>query len=643
LLLAGAVLIALMFGGVAIWKKYSTAKLSAGANSIVVLPFIDMTADKSDQSFCDGLTEELSNWLAQIPTLRVVARTSAFAFRGQGEDVRKIGRELDSNHVLEGSMRRSGNRMRVTVQLIDARNGYHLWSENFDRPVEDAIKIQEDISRSVAENLRVRLTPDSERQLADRRTADPEAYRLYLLARYYQQQMTPESTDRAINLYRQVLISDSKFAPAYAQLGQALINQRLYRDLPIADVASVVEPLITAALRIDDRFSSAYAVRGALRADQSRMPEALADLQRAISLNPSDLGAIARIAAIQLFDGRPREALETYDRAAALDPLNSVLQIQRCTALEDLARYEDAMVACERARVLQPGRSSADRLNWLAESRGRIDEALRWNAESIKAEPNDDFDLYWNRATLFLAIGLASPARAAIEAGRKETQDNIGADAALVRVAYCEGGADALRHYLASVHPEESPNAVVLQEAAYSHLLLGDERGVKGLIERMLAAPDRMPGFAEIPWYARGERAIGISYRLDLAAAEIALGDGESASRELGVVLQMVNRMIGAGVQRYATYELRAKIYALQGKGDDAMRDLNTAVQLGWRRAWWAVREPYLASLRRRSDFQALISRVNLSNAQLIDKLKSDPTAYLLAPSPSLMACNLSG
>jgi transcriptional activator of cad operon len=647
LILAGAAIIALMVVGTVIWKRSSTAKfMAASVNSIVVLPFIDMTAEKLDQSFCDGLTEELSNWLAQIPTLRVVARTSAFAFRGQGEDVRKIGKELGSSHVLEGSIRRSGDRMRITVQLIDARNGFHLWSEDFDRPLEDAIKTQEDISRSVAEKLQVRLTSDAERQFMDRRTADSHAYQLYLLARYYQQQLTAESTDRAIDLYRQVLAADPKFAPAYVNLSYALLNQREFRELPVADVAAVVEPLIGAALRLDDHFSSAYAVRGILRSDQSRMKEALQDLQTAIALNPSDFGAIARIGRIQLFDGRPQEALRTYDQAAVLDPLNYKVQLQRCTALEDLAQYENALSACERARVLQPGSAAtADRLHWLAESRGRIDEALRWNKQSIDAEPNDDFDLYWNRATLFLSIGLSAAARESVDLGQTRTKDEIGAKAALVRVVYCAGGPIALKAYLGTAHLEEDTSAIVLHEAAYAHLILDDAPAVKRLIAQALVAPDRLPGFAEIPWYARGERAVGISYRLDLAAAQIQLGDQASAMRELEPVLAMVDKMIAAGVERYATYELRAKIYALEGKGDDAMRDLNLAVKLGWRHAWWAMNEPYLASLRGRSDFQALIGQVYRSNHQLIERLSADPSNYLLDRSRPLIstACNASG
>jgi TolB-like protein/DNA-binding winged helix-turn-helix (wHTH) protein len=621
LLLGGVLLIALVVVGAVIWKKTSSGKLLSNVNSIVVLPFTDMTAEKSDQSFCDGLTEELSSWLAQIPTLRVVARTSAFAFRGQGKDVRKIGRELDTNHILEGSLRRSGDRMRITVQLIDARTGYHLWSEDFDRPFDDAIKIQEDISRSVATTLQVRLTTDSERQLAARRTASPQAYQMYLLARHYAQ-LLPESTERAIELYHQVLVADPNFAPAYTELAYALLNQQEFRGTPIADVSAQVEPLIAHALRLDDRMSAAYAVRGALRASQSRSEEALDDLQRAISLNPSDMGAFAEIGRIRLFNGQPREALKGYDRAAALDPLNSILQGARCTTLQDLAEYEAAASACERSRILQPGTAqAADALTWLAESQGHIEEALRWNSAALKIQPHEDFDLYSTRATLLLAVGLADSARKAVETGRGATKDEEGANVGLLRVSYREGGANALRKYLDSVQLDRSPHAVALFETAYSRLLLNDASAAKNLIARALPAPDRPPGYAEAPWYARGAGPEGNSYRLDLAVAEKMLGEDAAAQRDLDEVLAMLNSMIASGVERYGTYELRAKVYALQGRGDDALRDLSKAVNLGWRRSWWAANEPYFASMQSRSDFQALLAQVNRSNDQLTKTL----------------------
>lgn len=619
-------LVAAVSAGTVIWKKMASARmLAASANSIVVLPFIDMTADKADQSFCDGLTEELSSWLAQIPTLRVVARTSAFAFRGQNEDVRKIGKALDTNHILEGSMRRSGNHMRITVQLIDARTGYHLWSEGFDRPLEDAIKIQEDVSRSVAESLKVRLTSDSERQLISRRTDDPQAYQMYLLARYYAQQLTQESTDHAIELFQRVQEADPKFLPVYVELGYAKLNQGFFHRVPIAKVAEQVEPLVAAALRLDDRTSSAYAVRGILRVAQGKTGDGLDDLQHAISLNANDMGAFAQIGRIQLADGQPREALKNYKHAADLDPLNFTLQEQLCTALQDLAQYDEAAGACNRARVLKPGIARAsDGLAWLAESQGRIDEALRWNAASLKPEPHDDFDLYWTRATLYLSVGLAGPARNAVELGRSLTKDDDDANAALVRVTYREGGAEALKRFLTVSHVEQSSHATVLFESAYARMLLGDAPAVKDLIARALIAADRDPGYGEDAWFARNASPVGSPYRIDLSVAEIALGDRLSAGRELDSVLAMLNAMIAAGVERSGTYELRAKVYALKDQAIDAMRDLSKAEKLGWRRAWWATHEPYFASLFPRSDFQALIIRVNQANDQLTRRIDAD-------------------
>ncbi len=615
--LMGAALIALAIAGALIWRITTSTHLAASANSIAVLPFVDMTVDKLDQSFCDGLTEELSNWLAQIPTLRVVARTSAFSFRGQSVDVRKIGKALDTDHVLEGSMRRSGDHMRVTVQLVDARNGYRLWSQDFDKPIGDMIQMQEDISRSVAGTLQVRLTSDSDRQFAARRIADPKAYQLYLLARHYSQQM-PQSIDLAIDLYRQVLAADPNFAPAYTQLAYALINQGLFRYRPTADVAAEVEPLIAAALRLDNRLSSAYAVRGVLRAAQSRTKEALDDLQHAIALNPSDMGALAEIGRIRLVEGRPLESLKSYDQAASLDPLNSTLQNARCTLLADMAQYAAAAAACETARTLQPGDSLAlDGLTWLAVSQGRVAEALQWNSESLKADPNGDFDLYWTRALLFLSVGPAAPARAAVELGRQLTKNEADANTALLRVVYREGGAAALRSYLDSARLEQSSHFQALFESAYARLLLGDAPAVKDLIARALAAPDRPSGYAEDAWSARGDWPIGDSYRIDLAAAELALGDRASAQHELDKVLELLNGMIAAGVERNATYALRARAYALQGRADDAMRDLGRAVKLGWRSAWWATHEPYLASLWSRADFQVLMAEVSRSNEGL--------------------------
>jgi transcriptional activator of cad operon len=623
-ILTAALLVATVIGWT--WMKRSPSADASGT-SIVVLPFVDMTAEKTGQPFCDGLSEELSNWLSQIPSLRVVARTSAFAFRSSTEDVRKIGKTLGTTHILEGSMRRFADHTRVTVQLVDARNGYHLWSADYDQPMQDTIRMQSDIARSVAQNLQMRLTPATTSQFAARGTDNEEAYQLYLQARYYHHQRTRESNRQAIGLYYQVLKSDPKFTLAYVGLSYSRLNQQSLEDRPIGDIAVEVEALIATALRLDPRLPDVYAVRAALRSDQNRIKEAQDDLNLAISLNPNDSIAFAELGRLSLRKGQPRNALVSFDRAVALDPLDFDLKIQQCTAFEDMARYDEALAVCERAHQLQPGNALAvNKLTWLAWSHGSMGDALRWNRESLKLAP-DNFNYYWTRAELYWTLGLAKRARATLEQGRAATKDEETADVALGNVAYLEGGPEALRSQLKAARLDESRHSVILEEVARLRLLLGEPKAAADLIDRALEAPDRDPELTDTPWSARS----GESCQLVLAGAEIQMGEDSVAAARLAGLVSMLDGMIGAGVERSATYALRAEARAMLGHGDAAIQDLEKAAGLGWRRAWWAQHEPYFASLRSRPDFQQLMNTVNESNARLLSDLNITDAAESLA------------
>jgi TolB-like protein/DNA-binding winged helix-turn-helix (wHTH) protein len=614
--MSGLLLMAVAGSGWFIWHRSIVTPVTAKA--IVVLPFVDMTEKQENQVFCDGLTEELSNWLAQIPTLRVVARTSAFAFRDQ-RDARQIGRELNTTHVLEGSMRRSGDHMRITAQLIDARTGYHVWSSEYDRTPEDTIQIQEDIARAVAESLQIHLTQDTAQKFAERRSASPQAYDLYLLASHYMHDRARDSNLHAIELYQQAIAADPKFALAYVGLAYADLNQHwLDHNRPLAEVSAAAEPLLAMAGRLDPRLSELYAIRGFLRAEQSRPDEARQDLGHAVALNPNDSWAYASLGRLALGQGRPREALPHLTQALMLDPLDFTLHARQCIALQDLARYAEASTACARARTLQTQGSFATiASSWLEWSQGHLQEALQWNALAINVAP-DDYTFYEFRADLFLTLGLPKAARKAYEEELAATMHQEDTDLGLAFVVYYESGPEALRAYLPTTRLDASQHSRTLIQDAYLHVLAQDPAGAKSLVTRALSAADFDSARMNDPWFARW----GDSDLMRIAVCELQAGERDAGLTHLQQLTDVLNQLLGAGQRRFQIYALQAEVSALRGDPDGAMQALSKAAAMGWRRAWWAEHEPFFAQLRTRSDFRALIARVDASNRELRAQLR---------------------
>ena len=197
--------------------------------SIAVLPFANMSRDSDDEFFSDGLAEEIMNTLAHLPGLKVTARTSAFAFRGKEQDIRKIAEALDVRTILEGSVRRSGNRIRVTAQLINAQDGYHLWSQRYDREMADIFEVQDEIAAAIAGALQVRLSP---KPAGERYRPCLPAYEACLRGRHHQFKLTPGSWEKAKECCEQAIALDPKFALAYAELA-GLFNQATFSGEPL--------------------------------------------------------------------------------------------------------------------------------------------------------------------------------------------------------------------------------------------------------------------------------------------------------------------------------------------------------------------------------------------------------------------------
>jgi transcriptional activator of cad operon len=578
--------------------------------TIAVLPFVDMTSTKSDQPFCDGLTEELSSWLAQLPTLRVVARTSAFAFKDKAIDVREVGAQLGTTHVLEGSVRRSGDQLRVTVQLISTRDGYHLWSGSYDAKAADVISVQEQIARSIASSLEIRLTQSDSSRMFARASGNARAYQLYLLARFHRWQLNRDDNQRAIELYKQAIAADPEFALAQVGLANSYVNQRYFNDRAIADIAQDVWPILAGAQKLNDKLPELYVVRAALHTELLQPQDAFRDLQRAIELSPNSRDAHAVLGLHYLTSGMPRDALLSFTKASTLDPLDPNLHAERCLALQDMARFDEAAFACERARSLRPEAPWPYTVSaQMAAAKGELDMALSWNREAIKRS-SEPIELLFQRSDLLLILGLVDDARDTYSNAMAAAGGGTGESAGLMELGFATalaaGGTRALRQQIASVPIEGKTSAMTLMKLAYSELLAGDAQTARQRLDEAMARGVE-GNTLNSAWSAR----TGFSFQIVAAATELATGGESSARVRLQQIEQMIVRARAAGMQRAGLYELEAQTAALSGKHDKAMLALEAAARLGWRDTWRARHEPYFLSLSDRKDYTALIGRVD--------------------------------
>jgi len=331
----------------------------APAPSIAVLPFADMAPGEGQEYFCDGLAEDLTNALTHLRGLRVIARTSAFAFKGKGVDVREIGRQLNVSAVLEGGVQRSADRLRVTVQLIDAADGCHLWSDRFDGVAGDVFAIQDEIAKAVVGALKLELLGADESRLLKRHTEDPEAYDLYLRGQYIFAKRTSEACAKALLCFERAL----ERAPGYA--------------------------LASAAL------ASCYCVSGFLGwlAPHTVFPKAKAAAQRALSADPTLAEAHAALGlAAWAYDWDWVEAETRFLRAEELSPSCALAHLNYATALATWARYDEALAKIEHAWALDPlSLVPQATAGWILLEARRYDEAIERCLKTLELDP--DFSL----------------------------------------------------------------------------------------------------------------------------------------------------------------------------------------------------------------------------------------------------------
>ncbi len=438
-MLALAVLAAAAVGGV-LWIRGAGGRSPAVTQSIAVLPFLNLSPDKDQEYFSDGLAEELLNGLSRIPNLRVTGRTSSFQFRGKTDDYHTIGQKLNVAMILEGSVRKQGSHIRITAQLIKTADGFQVWSEIYDRELNDVQAAQEEIARAVTGALKMTLLGGT---AAPGGTRNAEAYNAYLQAQYFSHARSKEALEKAAAYFEQATRLDPGYAQAWAMLGSVRSNQAGKADIPLEEGYRVARQSVERALALDPNLALGHAVMGWIHqtydwdwtgADRS--------LKRALALEPGNSAVVENSASLDKTLGRFDEAVELLQRAIAIDPLSADNYYNLAITLNRAGRQDEAVAAGKKTLQISPDYAAAHvalAMSYLAQSRPK--EAL--------AEVQSEKSGIWRLIAFPLAY-YATGQKKEADAALAELVAKLPADAAYqIAEAYAfRGEADAAFQWL---------------------------------------------------------------------------------------------------------------------------------------------------------------------------------------------------
>jgi len=359
-----------------------------------------MSSDEEQEYFSDGLSEELLNLLARIPELKVAARTSSFSFKDKDLAIPEIASRLKVAHVLEGSVRKHGNQIRITAQLIQADSGYHLWSETYDRQLDNVFQIQEDIAVAVVEALRITLLGE----VPKTRKTDPKAYQLFLEGQYLKRQLSPDSLNRAIQAFKQAVEIDPAYVPAWAELADTYIWGGGSDELSDEEATALADQAIQTAISTDPDYAFAYYVRGiSWIFTKHRFKQGIEDFQHALKLDPDDAFIVAAIGKGAFLTGKFDLAITQYQAALAMEPIVPEFYWFLGMAYLSSGRLDDAEASFRTLRSLSPSSLYLENGLWRT-------LLLKGELEAALAESDTSF----SRAIIHHALGNAAVADEAL-------------------------------------------------------------------------------------------------------------------------------------------------------------------------------------------------------------------------------------
>lgn len=573
------------------------------ASSIAVLPFVNMSSDPEQVYFSDGISEEILNVLSQIPGLHVTSRSSAFQFRGDDIHIPTVAQQLGVANILEGSVRKSGTRIRITAQLIDASTDRHLWSQTYDRELTDVFAIQDEISEAIVIALHVHLGLETPSLPAVRET-DAEAYRLYLLGRHNFEQRTKETLYKAIDLFDQAIAIDQDYARAYSGMADAYMLLDGYGDLSSSEATAFAEPLIERALQLDPGLAEAHTSKGLLLQRKQQIEASQQSFDRAIELNPN-LARAWHWRAITLEKSLDyRGVWECWQRAHALDPLSQQIFTFLIFNTVLFGQFSEAEELLAQRRATAPGDS--DGLNgiasWVQAWKGNW--SLQYTLSNEAFEGGSDS---LNSMALAASLGFLRA---------DEFKTRRFSESGRVSATSFANPALAWQDYQ-TLSEARKDDIALIETMARVGIRLGKYQEVMDLLHRLPGYTESFPGPLFNSLFAYRSTAPV------LALAKQKTGD-EAGGRRL---VSAIERHIHILKEQSATWTvpfLEAEVHALKGEDDGVIVALRQAHIEGYL-TWVHLEEPFFDGVRNREDFQAIVRSVDAKINEERAKLGWEP------------------
>jgi len=572
--------------------ELTQTRSEANSKSIAVLAFVNMSNDPDQEYFSDGISEELLNVLAQYPGLRVAARTSSFQFKGQNEDIADIARQLGVNHILEGSVRKAGSQLRITAQLIDAVSGFQLWSETYDRDLDDVFAIQDEISASIGEALKIEMQLASLPSIPA--AASAQAYEYYLKGRQLINQRRRNALEKAVSALEQSLELDERYAPSHAQLAIAITMLRdgsgggSYGDLSMEEVLRRAVPHLNRAFELDPNLAEAFGARTLLASFQLDYPTALENGKKALKLNPSYIDVFNWLYVAFLNTGQWVQAMETMNQMLVVDPLSIVVRINYAWVLGRTGRFDEAEQVAADLEKLTRFASFTIRGLISADYRGELSQSNMWYLKSLEFDPNNAFNLH-RMTRNFAAVHEFNEARHLdpnshwwINALEQRWNEAIAQ--ARQRLADSSGHGFARIHLANVLHMS---GKLAEAQPIYEALLV--TTGGYVIID---------PNNSSAMPTAR------------MAYGRLVAGNPDGAEELVEMVRQDIRRRKQAGIHESFMLRAAAMVAAIEGDREQMLASLSDAIDAGLREDF-IFREPAMAPYEEDPEFQALAARLD--------------------------------